>query len=126
MVPSPPAAAAAISEAARNPLLQGDRQQLAQPSHAAHPTGADASALEHLLGGRATMADDAGLFLEATHRMHPSLCQLSSDVCYDRRLQDLTAKDDAAIRLGWLVRAYTSQRCLTRATQTAHMRRQPE
>ena len=45
----------AVAGAARNLILLGDPQQLAQPSHATHPPGAGASALEHILGDRATM-----------------------------------------------------------------------
>ena len=40
----------AVAHAARNLVLLGDPQQLGQPSQAAHPPGADASALEHILG----------------------------------------------------------------------------
>ena len=47
----------AVAGAARNLVLLGDPQQLAQPSQAAHPPGAGASALEHVLGERATMPD---------------------------------------------------------------------
>src|SRR5205085_2473934 len=72
----------AIAGAADNILLLGDPQQLAQPSQAAHPPGAGASALEHILEGRATMPDDAGLFLSETHRMHPALRRFSSEVFY--------------------------------------------
>src|ERR1035438_3092195 len=55
----------AVAGAAWNLILLGDPQQLAQPSHATHPPGAGASALEHLLGDRATMPEDAGLLLAA-------------------------------------------------------------
>ena len=40
---------------ARNLVLLGDPRQLAQPSQAAHPPGAGASALEHILGDHATI-----------------------------------------------------------------------
>ena len=40
----------AVAGAARNLVLIGDPQQLAQPSQAAHPPGAGVSALEHILG----------------------------------------------------------------------------
>jgi uncharacterized protein len=81
----------AIAGAAENLLLLGDPQQLAQPSQAAHPPGAGVSALEHVLEGRATMPDDAGLFLAETHRMHPALCRFSSEVFYDDRLDGIPA-----------------------------------
>jgi superfamily I DNA and/or RNA helicase len=56
----------AVAGAARNLILLGDPQQLAQPSQATHPPGAGASALEHILGDRATMPAAAGLLLDQT------------------------------------------------------------
>jgi predicted RecB family nuclease len=76
----------AISGAARNLVLLGDPQQLAQPSQAAHPPGAGASALGHILGERATMPAGAGLLLDRTYRMHPDLCRYTSEVFYDGKL----------------------------------------
>ena len=77
----------AIAGVADNLVLLGDPQQLAQPSHAAHPPGAGVSALEHVLGKHATMPDGAGLFLDQTHRMHPKLRTYTSEVFYDGRLR---------------------------------------
>ena len=76
----------AVAHAAGTLVLLGDPQQLAQPSDVAHPPGADASALEHILGDHATMPVDAGLLLDQTWRMHPELCQYTSDAFYDGRL----------------------------------------
>jgi predicted RecB family nuclease len=76
----------AVAGAARNLVLLGDPQQLAQPSQATHPPGAGASALEHILGDRATMPQDAGLLLDRTWRMHPELCRYTSEVFYDSKL----------------------------------------
>jgi len=76
----------AVTGAARNLVLLGDPQQLAQPSQAAHPPGAGVSALEHILGDRATMPGDAGLLIDRTWRMHPQLCRYTSEVFYDGRL----------------------------------------
>jgi hypothetical protein len=76
----------AVAGTARNLVLLGDPQQLAQPSQATHPPGAGASALEHILGDRATMPEDAGLLLDQTYRMHPDLCRYTSDVFYDGKL----------------------------------------
>ena len=78
--------ALAISGAARNLVLLGDPQQLAQPSQATHPPGAGASALGHILDGRATMPEGAGLLLDQTYRMHPDLCRYTSEVFYDGKL----------------------------------------
>ena len=76
----------AVAGAARNLVLLGDPQQLAQPSQATHPPGAGASALGHILGERATMPDGAGLLLDLTYRMHPDLCRYTSEVFYDGKL----------------------------------------
>lgn len=76
----------AVAGAARNLVLLGDPQQLAQPSQATHPPGAGVSALEHILGEHATMPADAGLLIERTWRMHPQLCRYTSDVFYDGKL----------------------------------------
>ena len=73
----------AVAGAARNLVLLGDPQQLAQPSQATHPPGAGASALEHILDGRATMPEGAGLPLDQTYRMHPDLCRYTSETFYD-------------------------------------------
>ena len=80
-----------VAHAAGTLVLLGDPQQLAQPSDVAHPPGAGASALEHILGDHATMPADAGLLLDQTWRMHPELCRYTSDVFYDGRL---TAVED--------------------------------
>ena len=76
----------ALAGAARNLVLVGDPQQLAQPSQAAHPPGAGVSALEHILGDHATMPPEAGLLLDRTWRMHPALCRYTSDTFYDGKL----------------------------------------
>ncbi len=77
----------AISRATDNVVLLGDPQQLDQPMRGTHPPGADQSALAHVLGGQATMAPDRGLFLETTWRLHPELCEFTSEVFYDDRLE---------------------------------------
>jgi uncharacterized protein len=76
----------AVAGAARNLVLLGDPQQLAQPSQAVHPPGAGTSALEHILGDHATIPADAGLLLDRTWRMHPRLCRYTSEVFYDGKL----------------------------------------
>ncbi|HEY0717736.1 MAG TPA: TM0106 family RecB-like putative nuclease [Streptosporangiaceae bacterium] len=76
----------AVAGAATNLVLVGDPQQLAQPSQAAHPPGAGVSALEHILGDHATVAPEAGLLLDQTWRMHPSLCRYTSATFYDGKL----------------------------------------
>jgi predicted RecB family nuclease len=75
-----------VAGAAKNVILLGDPQQLAQPSQAAHPPGSGVSALEHILDDRATMPPDAGLLLDKTWRMHPNLCRFTSETFYDGKL----------------------------------------
>lgn len=75
----------------RNMILLGDPQQLEQPQQAAHPEDSDVSALDHLLQHHATMADDRGLFLDQTYRMHDDICDFTSELYYDARLKP--AKD---------------------------------
>ncbi len=87
----------AVAGAARNLILLGDPQQLAQPSHATHPPGAGVSALEHILGDRATMPEHAGLLLDRTYRMHPDLCRYTSDVFYDGKLHGVDGLDHQEI-----------------------------
>jgi predicted RecB family nuclease len=71
---------------ARNLVLLGDPQQLAQVSQGRHPIGADASVLEHLLADDETVPPERGLFLGVTWRMHPDVCAFVSDTSYEGRL----------------------------------------
>ena len=77
----------AAAPSAESLVLLGDPQQLDQPLQGSHPPGADRSALAHLLGEAATIADDRGLFLERTWRLHPDLCDYTSEVFYESRLE---------------------------------------
>ena len=76
----------AVAQAAKNLVLLGDPQQLDQPQKGSHPDGAEVSALEHLLAGAKTIAPDTGLFLERTWRLHPDVCNFTSEVFYEGRL----------------------------------------
>jgi hypothetical protein len=76
----------AVSQAAKNVVLLGDPQQLEQPVRGSHPDGAAVSALEHLLAAQKTISPDKGLFLEKTWRLHPKLCEFTSEVFYEGRL----------------------------------------
>ncbi|MFN2484055.1 MAG: TM0106 family RecB-like putative nuclease [Candidatus Limnocylindria bacterium] len=78
--------AIAVAGAARNVVLLGDPLQLDQPLQGTHPPGAERSALGHILGAAATMPPDQGLFLERTRRLHPDLCEFTSDAFYEGRL----------------------------------------
>jgi uncharacterized protein len=76
----------AVSAATKSLVLLGDPQQLEQPQQASHPPGAQASALEHLLGGAKTIPAERGLFLHQTRRLHPDICAFTAEAFYDKRL----------------------------------------
>jgi uncharacterized protein len=79
----------AASRSARNLILLGDPQQLEQPQRGAHPEGAEVAALVHVLDGRPTILGDAGLFLGETWRLHPTICEFTSELYYEGRLTSL-------------------------------------
>jgi uncharacterized protein len=89
--------ALAASRSARNLILLGDPQQLEQPQRGAHPEGAEAAALVHVLDGRPTIAPDAGLFLGQTWRLHPSICRFTSDLYYEGRLDPLPGLENQVV-----------------------------
>lgn len=70
----------------RSLALLGDPQQLDQPVKGVHPPGTDFSALAHLLNGQTTIGDEQGLFLDETWRLHPDVCDFTSEVFYEGRL----------------------------------------
>ncbi|HTV31218.1 MAG TPA: DEAD/DEAH box helicase, partial [Xanthobacteraceae bacterium] len=76
----------AVSQAAKSIVLLGDPRQLEQPMQGSHPEGCDVSALTHILGLRATIPADRGLFLEETWRLHPDICAFTSELFYESRL----------------------------------------
>ena len=78
--------ALALGTCARTLVLLGDPVQLAQVTQAIHPGEAGNSVLAHLLGERATVAEEMGVFLPESWRMHPDVCEFVSDVFYDGRL----------------------------------------
>jgi len=77
----------AASQAARNLVLIGDPQQLERPVKGSHPPGAEKSALEHLLGEHKTIPSDMGMLLPETHRLHPKICDFTSELFYEGRLK---------------------------------------
>ena len=77
----------AVSQAARTVVLIGDPQQLDQPTQGSHPEGTDVSALAHILGGEQAIPPDRGLFLAETWRLHPSICDFTSEVFYAGKLK---------------------------------------
>jgi predicted RecB family nuclease len=79
----------AVSQAAGTVVLLGDPQQLDQPTQGSHPDGVSVSALDHVLGGHKTITPDRGLFLEKTWRLHPRICDFTSELFYESRLRPL-------------------------------------
>ncbi len=79
--------ALAVGRSAANLVLLGDPQQLEQPQRGAHPEGAEVAALVHVLQGKKTIPDQAGLFLDETWRLHPSICAFTSELYYEGRLE---------------------------------------
>jgi predicted RecB family nuclease len=81
----------AMGTAARNIVLLGDQMQLGQPIQGVHPGRSGESTLEYLLDGQATVAEDRGIFLGTTWRMHDDVCRFISNAVYDGRLVPDTA-----------------------------------
>jgi predicted RecB family nuclease len=77
----------AVGTAARNVVLLGDPNQLAQVSQGSHPAGASASALQHLLGSDETVREGMGWFLDETWRLRPEVNAFVSATFYDGRLE---------------------------------------
>jgi hypothetical protein len=88
----------AVSHAARAVVLLGDPQQLEQPMKGSHPEGTDVSALHHLLGGEHTIPPERGLFLEETWRLHPDICEFTSELFYSGRLRPRAGLENQTIR----------------------------
>ena len=77
----------AIAHAAKSVVLLGDPRQLEHPIKGSHPDGTAVSALEHLLEDEPTIPPDRGIFLEETWRLHPSICEVTSELFYANRLR---------------------------------------
>jgi len=88
----------AISQAAKTLVLIGDPQQLDQPTKGSHPDGAEVSALDHVLGEEQTIAPDKGLFLEETWRLHPTICEYTSELFYDGKLRSRPGLENQTIK----------------------------
>ncbi|HEY0466576.1 MAG TPA: TM0106 family RecB-like putative nuclease [Polyangiaceae bacterium] len=87
----------AVSSAAESLVLFGDPAQLDQPQKGSHPPGADASALEHLLGDALTMPADRGVFLPQTRRLAPAICEFTSNLFYEGRLEPIAGLEKQRI-----------------------------
>lgn len=87
----------AVSQAAQAVVLLGDPRQLDQPMQGSHPEGTGSSALDHILGGAQTIGPDEGLFLEETWRLHPSICNFTSELFYEGKLRSRPGLEVQAI-----------------------------
>ncbi|MBV8515618.1 MAG: TM0106 family RecB-like putative nuclease, partial [Acidobacteria bacterium] len=87
----------AAGGAAHNLILIGDPQQLERPLKGSHPVGAEKSALEHLIGEHKTIPDDKGMLLPETWRLHPNICDFTSEMFYEGRLRPHGALDQRVI-----------------------------
>jgi uncharacterized protein len=93
--------AVAVAPAASSLVLLGDPQQLTQPTKAVHPYGSGVSALDHLRIEGEVVHDvipaDRGIFLDRTHRMHPSLTAFVSELAYEGRLESTPGRDRLSV-----------------------------
>lgn len=87
----------ALARGAKSLVLLGDPQQLEQPRKAKHPDGTDVSALAHVIGDRATIEAERGIFLEETWRLPPPIRALTSELFYDGRLQGRAGLESRAL-----------------------------
>jgi predicted RecB family nuclease len=87
----------AVSQAAASVVLLGDPQQLEQPQQGSHPEGTDVSALDHILQGHQTIPPDRGIFLPETWRLAPRICDFTSEVFYEGRLESRAGLEKQAL-----------------------------
>jgi uncharacterized protein len=59
---------------------------LDRPSKGSHPSGAEKSALQHLIGDNKTITDGIGMLLPETRRLHPKICKFTSEIFYEGKL----------------------------------------
>ena len=88
----------AVSQSAKTIVLIGDSQQLNQPTQGSHPTGTDASALDHILSDNKTIGTEQGLFLEETWRLHPEICAYTSELFYSGKLRSREGLEKQVIK----------------------------
>ena len=67
-------------------------------SKGSHPEGTDVSALEYVLDGRKTIASDRGIFMPETWRLAPQVCQFTSEVFYEGRLQSRAGLEEQRLQ----------------------------
>jgi predicted RecB family nuclease len=77
----------AVSGFAKNLVLLGDPQQLAQVVLAVHPGGVENSALGHYMGNYSILPNNMGYFIEVTRRLHPEVNHAVSWLAYEGKLR---------------------------------------
>ena len=88
----------AVAQSAKALILLGDPQQLDQPTQGTHPDGTGGSALEHVLASAQTIADEQGLFLADTWRLHPEICRFNSELFYEDKLKSVAGCERQHVR----------------------------
>jgi hypothetical protein len=83
----------AMSRSARNLLLVGDQQQLAQPVMASHPLASGLSCLGYATSGNQIVPKNIGVFLSKSWRLHPFVCDYISTTFYEGFLQSYHNND---------------------------------
>ncbi|MDE2991641.1 MAG: TM0106 family RecB-like putative nuclease [Chloroflexota bacterium] len=86
--------ALASARCADSLLLLGDPQQLDQPLQGVHPPGAERSVLAHVLDEARVMPKHLGVFLDGTWRLHPSICDFTSEVFYEDSLRSHPGREN--------------------------------
>ena len=88
------------SRAADSLVLLGDQMQLPAPCEGTHPAESGRSGLEYLLRGEPTVPPSLGVFLSESHRLHPALCSLVSELVYSGRLSSHASAARRSLALG--------------------------
>lgn len=87
-----------MAASARNLVLLGDQEQLAQPVQGVHPGESGQSVLEYFLQDHATVPPGLGLFLDTSQRMHPLVCSFISAAVYEDRLHAMPHTANRVLR----------------------------
>ena len=89
----------AMSRSAHNLILLGDQMQLGQPSQGVHPADSGLSVLDYLLHETPTIAEDMGVFLGSTYRMHSKVNRFISKHIYEGKLKPHRDNDKRIIEV---------------------------
>jgi uncharacterized protein len=89
----------AMSRCAKNLVIMGDQMQLGQPLQGTHPAESGLSILDYLLHETPTIANDMGIFLETTYRMHSAINQFISQYIYDNQLTSHAGNDVRVVKV---------------------------